>query len=88
MQCKHFSPANHSAFSKQLKQYSVHHNEASFDTDSRDRSGEGWCNGRQRTIEITTIDIYSFLCGLLSRSIPIYPGSYAQHIHLLQMNSS
>lgn len=65
MQCKHFPLANHSAFSKQLKQYSEPHNKASFHTDSRDSSGEGWCYNRQRTIEIAPIDIYSFLHGLL-----------------------
>lgn len=75
MQCKHFSPANHSAFSKQLKQYSVSNNKASFDTDIRDRSGEGWRNNGQHTIEIASIDIYDFLRGLLSRSVSISPGS-------------
>lgn len=65
MQCKHFPLTNHSAFSKHLKQYSEPHNEASFHTDSRDSSGEGWCSTRQHTIETPPIDIYSFLHGLL-----------------------
>lgn len=29
--------------------------------DGRDSSGEGWCPDRQHTIEIVSIDIYSFL---------------------------
>lgn len=65
MQCKHFPLANHSAFSKQLKQCGEAHNKGSFYTDSRDSSGEGWCYNRQHTIEIAPIDIYSFVHGLL-----------------------
>ncbi|KAK5867329.1 hypothetical protein PBY51_011832 [Eleginops maclovinus] len=65
MQCKHFPLANHSAFSKQLKQYGEPHNKASIHTDSRDSSGEGWCYNRQHTIENAAIDIFSFLRGRL-----------------------
>lgn len=41
MQSKHFPLENHSAFSKQLKQYRLPDNTASFHSDSRDSSGEG-----------------------------------------------
>lgn len=75
-----FLQAIHSAFSKHLKQYSACYNKAGSDTDSRDSSGEGWHNNRQRTIGTASLNIYRFLPGVLSTRFTIHRGTWSQHM--------